>query len=205
MSITDQSLQNAHIPLLAIGGSAGALKALLIILAGIKPDLPAAVVIVQHLDKDHAKGLISVLNVDCALPVVPALQGEKLLAGKVYLAQTNDHLIIDINGRFDYQIQPLTQVYRPSVDEFFSSLALHWKGDITAILLSGMGEDGALGLLALRRLGYFTIAQEKSSCGVFGMPKAAIARNAAIEIFTPEQIVKKIHLLYSTIEPFEEH
>lgn len=202
MNLSDQSSQN--VPLLAIGGSAGALKALLVILADIKPDLPAAVVIVQHLDEDHAQGLISVLNAVCALPVVPAMQGEKPLAGHVHLAQTNDHLIIDTKGRFDYQIEPLTQVYRPSVDEFFASIALHWKGDITAILLSGMGEDGALGLLALRRLGYFTIAQEKLSCGVFGMPKAAIARNAAVDIFTPEQIVKKIDLLYSTIEPFEE-
>ncbi|WP_413699456.1 chemotaxis protein CheB [Psychromonas sp. KJ10-10] len=186
---------NQQAPLLAIGGSAGALKALLIILAGLKKDMPMAVVIIQHLDINHSKGLLSVLKNSCPLPVVSALEGHSPTKGTVYLAQTNDHLIIDSYGNFHYQQQPLEQVYRPSVDEFFASIAMHWKSDITAMLLSGMGEDGALGLLALRRLGHHTIAQEKSSCGVFGMPKAAISRQVMVEILTPAQFVNKIHAL----------
>lgn len=191
----DSETNKQHVPLLAIGGSAGALKALQIILAGLKEDMPLAVVIIQHLDEAHSKGLLSVLNNHCNLPVMAALEGNYPEKGKVFLAQTNDHLIIDSSGKFHYQKKPLTQVYRPSVDEFFASIAMHWKNHITAVLLSGMGEDGALGLLALRRLGHLTITQEKLSCAVFGMPKAAIARHAAVEIFTPEQIVNKIESL----------
>tara|TARA_R110001583_G_scaffold16561_20_gene67963 strand:+ start:6811 stop:7401 length:591 start_codon:yes stop_codon:yes gene_type:complete len=196
MNISTHINQTQQAPLLAIGGSAGALKALLIILSELKADIPVTIVIIQHLDKDHSTGLLSVLNNSCSLPVVSAIEGEKPMIGKVYLAQTNDHLIINSRGKFHYQEEPLAQVYRPSVDEFFASIAMHWKNEVTGVLLSGMGDDGALGLLALRRLGFYTIAQEKLSCGVFGMPKVAIARNAAVDIFTPNQIVKKINLLY---------
>ena len=96
-----------------------------------------------------------------------------------------------------YTEQPKEMVYRPSVDVFFESVAAHWGGDVTAVLLTGMGRDGATGLLSLRQKGAHTIAQDEASSAVYGMPKAAVALDAAVEVLSLDKIGERLLQLYS--------
>ena len=104
------------------------------------------------------------------------------LAGDVLVAGTNDHLIFNKDRTLAYREEPKHLFFRPSVDVFFWSVAECWPQAGTAILLTGMGTDGAKGLLALRARGWHTIAQDQSSSVVWSMPKAAIELNAACEV-----------------------
>ena len=180
------------LPLIAIGGSTGALTALMKILSMLSKDFPGAIVIAQHIDESYVKGLVGVLDNICELPVIGAEDGSAIKAGYVMISQTNNHLVINQMMRISYRYEPESQLYRPSVDEMFASLALHWKGPLCAVLLSGMGADGAKGLLALRRFGVYTIAQNESSCEVYGMPKAAAKLSAAVDILPPEDIAERL-------------
>ena len=100
-------------------------------------------------------------------------EGRQPAPGKVLLADTNDHLIMDTQGRLCYTAEPREACFRPSVDVFFSSVAGRWPSPGVAVLLTGMGRDGAKGLLRLHYCGWHTIAQDQQSCVVWGMPRAA--------------------------------
>ena len=176
------------IPLIAIGSSTGGPKVLGTILSQLPKDFPAAIAIVQHVDSQFASGMATWLNAQTTLPVKVATSGESLSKSKVWLAATNDHLQLQPDGTFGYTPEPRDYPYRPSVDVFFASLARHWPRRDCAILLTGMGRDGAIGLKQLRDRGWHTIAQDRGSCTVYGMPKAAIELGAAVEVLSPEQI-----------------
>ena len=106
-------------------------------------------------------------------------KGESPTAGVVLLAGTNHHLRLTRSQRLGYTEQPLAYVYRPSVNVFFESVARYWSGVEVGVLLTGMGRDGAEGLLRLREKGATTFAQDEASCVVYGMPKAAWENGAA--------------------------
>jgi chemotaxis response regulator CheB len=178
--------------LLAIGSSTGGPAALAILLAGLPKNFPAAVVIVQHVDERFAKGMAEWLNRDSPLPVRVAQEGDRLVAGTVLLACTNDHLILKAADRVGYTEAPRDFVYRPSVDVFFDSVSEHWRGETMAVLLTGMGRDGAKGLLTLRSKGNYTIAQDQATCAVYGMPKAAAMLGAAVDILPIERIAPRL-------------
>ncbi len=175
-------------PLVAVGASTGGPMALVSMLAGMPRDLAAAVVVVQHVDVQFAAGLAEWLDGQTELQVMLAREGEAPQPGRVYLAATNDHLIVGSDLAFHYNREPAEYPYRPSVDTFFSSLAHHWPGKHTAVLLTGMGRDGAAGLLELRRKGWHTIAQDEATCTVYGMPRAAREIGAAVEVLPLESI-----------------
>jgi chemotaxis response regulator CheB len=99
--------------------------------------------------------------------------------GTALLAGSEGHLVLTPSGTFTYSDEPKESIHRPSVDVFFKSLAEHWPAQGIAVLLTGMGRDGAVGLHELRQKGWRTIAQDESSSVVFGMPKAAIQLGAA--------------------------
>lgn len=184
--------------LVAIGSSSGGPMALSKILKELPADFPAGVVIVQHVDEQFSNGLAEWLNKQSQLPVRLAKTGDKPRKGEVLLAGTNDHLVMNDNGVLLYQEEPKEMPYRPSVDVFWHSLCENWKGDITAVLLTGMGKDGAQGMLELEKRGAYTIAQNEQSCAVFGMPKAAIELNAAHEIIALDEIANKLCERYKT-------
>ena len=177
-----------HGGLLAIGASAGGPAAVAKVLAGLPKDFSAAVVIIQHVDEQFAAGMADWLGRDCKLPVRVAKEGERPVAGVVLLAGTNDHLTLLPGGQLGYTAHPREYVYRPSVDVFFQSLTRHWPGEVVAVLLTGMGRDGAVGLKALRNQGRHTIAQDQASSAVYGMPKAAATLGAAVEILPLDKI-----------------
>jgi two-component system, chemotaxis family, response regulator WspF len=168
--------------LVAIGSSAGGPAALAVLLRELPADFPAAIVIVQHVDAHFAPGLAKWLGESSKLPVRAAERGDVPSKGCVLLASSNDHLVFDSPIRLDYTPHPVEYSYRPSVNAFFESAARRWRNAIIGVLLTGMGSDGAAGLKALRNRGHYTIAQDRATSAVYGMPKAAADLGAAMEI-----------------------
>ncbi len=178
--------------LVAIGSSTGGPKALATILSSLPANFGAAIVIVQHVDAQFAVGMIDWLNDFTPLTVKKASVGDRPEKGIVSVACTNDHLCLESNHTLNYTKEPINYPYRPSIDVFFKSVAQYWKPKGTAVLLTGMGRDGAEGLSLLRSHGWHTIAQDKESCIVYGMPKAAVELNAAVEVLNPDAIATKL-------------
>jgi two-component system, chemotaxis family, response regulator WspF len=178
--------------LVAIGSSTGGPKALATILSKLPANFNAAIAIVQHVDGHFSSGFADWLNQQTPLPVRLAVPGDRLQKGTVLIAGTNDHLCLKSDLTLAYTKNPIDYPYRPSVDVFFHSLAQHWQKKATAILLTGMGKDGAAGLNALKLQGWHTIAQNQESCIVYGMPKAAVELNAAVQVLSLEEITNTL-------------
>ena len=119
-------------------------------------------------------------------------EGERPTPGQVLLAGTDDHLHLVADGTLRYTENPKESLYRPSIDVFFHSVAQHWRGLAVGVLLTGMGQDGARGLKALRERGCLTIAQDQATSAVYGMPKAAAALEAAVEIRPLDKIAPRL-------------
>jgi two-component system, chemotaxis family, response regulator WspF len=178
--------------LVAIGASAGGPAALATVLRGLPRDFPAAIVIVQHVDEQFARGMATWLGQQSALTVKVAAEGDRLTPGAVLLAGTSNHLVFKDANRVGYEVEPTGYSYRPSVDVLFQSVSHHWPGEVIGVLLTGMGRDGAVGLRALRNQGHHTIAQDEASSAVYGMPKAAARLQAAVEILPVDRIAPRL-------------
>jgi two-component system response regulator WspF len=181
--------------LVAIGASAGGPAALAKVLGSLPRDFPAPIIIIQHVDAQFALGLADWLDGQTNLDVRLAQGGERPQAGTVLLAGGDDHLVFASPTRVAYSHEPVDSSYRPSVDVFFRSAGLLWPGDIIGVILTGMGKDGAEGLLGLRQRGHTTIAQDEATCAVYGMPKAAAQIHAATEILPVEKIGPRLAAL----------
>ena len=184
-------------PIIAIGSSTGGPDALAKILSCLPKSLNAVIVIIQHVDKDFSSPLAHWLDTQTPLQVKLASEGRVPKTGTVYVAETNNHLIINQHYRFSYISKPVNILYHPSIDIFFKSIALYLSENNTipagmAVLLTGMGKDGAKGMFKLRHAGWHTIAQDKTSSAVYGMPKTAIRLKAASEILHLEKIAPAI-------------
>ena len=114
------------------------------------------------------------------------------LAGLVLITLLGVGIRLLRNGSLVYTAEPRSFVYRPSIDVFFESVANYWRGDAVGVLLTGMGRDGAQGLKQMRERGFLTIAQDQASCAVYGMPKAAAAIDAAVQILSLEKIAPRL-------------
>jgi two-component system, chemotaxis family, response regulator WspF len=182
--------------LVAIGASAGGPAALVKLLASLPDDFPAAIVVVQHLAEQFAAGMATWLGEHSRIPVRIAEEGDRPAPGTVLLAATNDHLALKSARRVGYTPFPQDYAYRPSIDVFFESAIRFWTGEVVGVVLTGMGRDGALGLKALRDSGRHTIAQDETSSAVYGMPKAAAALNAAVEILPIDGIAPRLVELF---------
>jgi two-component system chemotaxis response regulator CheB/two-component system response regulator WspF len=178
--------------LVAIGASAGGPAALATLLSQLPADFPAALVVVQHVDAQFASGMAEWLSSQSKLPVRLAQAGNSPTPGSVLLAGTDDHLRLTRPFQLGYTEQPSGYPYRPSIDVFFQSIVELWAGKAIGILLTGMGRDGALGLKAMRDKGYYTIAQDRASSAVYGMPKAAALLGAADAILPVNQIADRL-------------
>ncbi len=165
--------------LVVIGASTGGPTALAEILSQVPGDLSAAFVLIQHVDAQFASDFAKWLDGRTHLHVRPAVPGCRPEVGTAWLAATNDHLVMMPDLSLDYSRDPVDCFYRPSVDVFFKHAAACWPFTGVATLLTGMGRDGAEGMLLLKKLGWFTIAQDESTSVVYGMPKAAKELGAA--------------------------
>jgi len=179
-------------PLIVLGSSTGGPFALAEILARIPAGLRTSIVMVQHVDAAFAPGLGQWLSEHTGRKVQLVTEGMDLSEGKLLLSGTDEHLVLKADRRLHYSAEPRTLNYRPSVDVFFKSAARHWPRPGVAALLTGMGRDGAEGLLELRRMGWKTIAQDESTSVVWGMPKAAAELGAAEQVLPLSRIAETI-------------
>lgn len=186
----------SHGRLVAIGASAGGPAALATVLTALPKNFNAAVVIIQHVDPQFSGGLATWLNQHSHLPVRLAEEGDRPQPGHVLVAAREEHLVFTSPARLGYTRVPAETSYRPSVDVFFKSIDHYWKGEVVAVLLTGMGRDGAEGLRVLRDSEHLTIAQDRRSSAVFGMPKAAAELNAASEILALDKIGPRLANIY---------
>jgi len=168
-------------PIVAIGASTGGPLALATILKTIPNPAPWPVVVVQHVDPGFAPGLASWLTTETGHNVAIIAPGDTPVPGRVSVAATGDHLVIAGDGRLRYTVEPTAMVYRPSVDVFFDSLAAASAAPSVGVVLTGMGRDGAAGMARLRAAGWHTIAQDKATSVVWGMPGACVEIGAAVE------------------------
>jgi two-component system, chemotaxis family, response regulator WspF len=171
-------------PLLLLGASTGGPFAVAEILTGLPAAWNVCTIIVQHVDAAFAPGLGHWLTENTGKRVELIANGTRPAPGRFLLTATGDHLLMNADRRLVYSEEPREISYRPSVDVFFESVARHWPGDGAAVILTGMGRDGAEGLLALRRRGWRTIAQDEASSVIWGMPRAAVEIGAA-ELVAP--------------------
>ncbi|HOX46980.1 MAG TPA: chemotaxis response regulator protein-glutamate methylesterase [Myxococcota bacterium] len=168
----------------AVGASTGGTEALLAILAGLPADFPAGILAVQHMPEGFTQAFARRLDALCALEVKEAAQHDLVRRGRVLIAPGNFHMEVrrgEHGAHVELHQQPKVNGHRPSVDVLFASVARAFGVDALGVLLTGMGSDGAEGLLGMRQSGSLTIAQDQDSCVVYGMPQAAVLNGGAGE------------------------
>jgi two-component system chemotaxis response regulator CheB len=157
----------------AIAASAGGLTALAHVLGSIPADFPVPIIVVQHLDPRHRSLLAQILSRRTDLIVQEAADGELLEPGRVYVAPPDRHLLVNSNRTISLTATELVHFVRPSADLLFESVASSYRERAIAVVLSGSGSDGAMGVRAVKSMGGTVIAQDEATSEFFGMPGAA--------------------------------
>ncbi len=178
-----------------IASSTGGPRALYEIVPKLPADFPAAVLIVQHMSSGFTKSMAERLNLVCALPVKEAQEGDVILPGKVYIAPTNYHMAIVVQK--DQEVVTLNQgpprnSVRPAADETMEAAARIYGPNCLGVVLTGMGHDGTVGGQAIKRRGGLLLAEDESTCVVFGMPKSIIKTGLVDGVFPIQDMVDKI-------------
>jgi two-component system, chemotaxis family, protein-glutamate methylesterase/glutaminase len=179
---------------IAVGASTGGTDAILNFLQGMSIDCPG-IVVVQHMPEMFTRSFAERLNRICDLTVKEAESGDSVIRGRVLIAPGNKHMEVKRSGsRYYVELNESVPVnrHRPSVDVLFQSVARYAGKNAVGIIMTGMGADGAAGLLQMREAGAETIAQDEHSCVVFGMPREAIRLNAATKILPLDQIASSL-------------
>ncbi|MBS3946679.1 MAG: chemotaxis response regulator protein-glutamate methylesterase [Dethiobacter sp.] len=158
----------------AIGASTGGPQALEKLLTALPGDLPAAVLVTQHMPPSFTRALAERLNKLSALDIKEAEDGEPVLMGKVYVAPGNFHLEVDGSHCVRLSQTPPVEYVRPSATVMMKAMASVYKNDALGVILTGMGKDGAEGMIAIKRQGGMTMAQDEATAVIFSMPRAAI-------------------------------
>ncbi|MGA2878415.1 MAG: chemotaxis response regulator protein-glutamate methylesterase [Bryobacteraceae bacterium] len=186
---------------IAIGASTGGTEALREVLTGLPANMPG-ILIVQHIPPVFSLAFANRLNDLCRLRVKEAADGDRLTAGLVLIAPGNFHMTLRKAGP-GYQVSiqdgPRVCYQRPSVDVLFDSVAEVAKGDAIGAILTGMGSDGAQGLLKMKRAGARTLAQDEASCVVFGMPREAIRMGAVDHIVPLHRVAAELAALSAMV------
>jgi two-component system chemotaxis response regulator CheB len=164
--------------IIAMAASAGGLMALTEVLAALPADLPVPVVVVQHLDPRHRSLMAEILDRRTALQVREAQEGDDLRAGTVYIAPPDHHLLVNGDGTLSLSQSKLVHFVRPSADLLFESMAASYADRAIAVVLTGSGRDGSLGVEGVKKMGGTVIVQEVESAQFSGMPSAAIETGA---------------------------
>jgi two-component system, chemotaxis family, protein-glutamate methylesterase/glutaminase len=187
---------------IAIGASTGGTEAIREVLMRLPANAPG-IVIVQHIPAAFSQAFANRLNSLCQLRVKEAADGDQLTAGLALIAPGNFHMTLRRSGgEYRVAIQDGERVcyQRPSVDVLFESVAQAAKGDAIGAILTGMGSDGAQGLLKMKQAGARTLAQDEASCVVFGMPREAIRMGAADRVVPLQQMAAELIALSATFE-----
>jgi two-component system, chemotaxis family, protein-glutamate methylesterase/glutaminase len=182
----------SSVQVIGIGSSTGGPQALQKIFSHLPGDFHLPIVCVQHITEGFSDGLVKWLNNCSALKIVFAENGVRPKPGHVYIAPDNIQLEFSADKSLHCYSAPKVLGHRPSINVMLQSLALRFGEKGAGIILTGMGQDGVDGLLAIRQAGGTTIAQDENSCIVYGMPKVAIEKNAAQLIIALDQMAKTI-------------
>jgi two-component system, chemotaxis family, protein-glutamate methylesterase/glutaminase len=174
--------------IVALAASAGGLKALTDVLAALPADFPAALVVVQHLDPRHRSLMAEILSKRTALRVREAKEGDALEPGLACIAPPNRHLLVNSGGTLSLSQSELVHFVRPSADLLFESTAASFRERAIAVVLSGSGSDGSMGVRAINKMGGTVIVQDQNTSEFFGMPGAAQKTGVADFVLPLEEI-----------------
>jgi two-component system chemotaxis response regulator CheB len=167
-------MQEAAFDVVAFASSAGGLGALSEVLSALPEDFPAAIAVVQHLDPRHRSLMAKILSGRTPLAVKEAEEADRLRPGTVYIAPPDKHLLINSGGTISLTQSEMVHFVRPSADLLFESVAASYKDRVIAVVLTGSGSDGKMGVKAIKKMGGTVIAQDEATSEFFGMPGAAI-------------------------------
>ncbi|MBI2876698.1 MAG: chemotaxis protein CheB [Candidatus Tectomicrobia bacterium] len=170
---------HAAFDVVALAASAGGLRAIKEVIAALPLDFPATIVVVQHLDPRHRSLMAEILSRHTPLQVTQAVEGDRLCPGNVYIAPPNRHLLVNPDGTLSLSQSELVHFVRPSADLLFESVAASFKDRAIAVVLTGSGSDGAMGVQAIKKMGGTVIVQDEATAEFVGMPSAAIHTGSA--------------------------
>lgn len=187
---------NIAFNVVALAASRGGLKAISTVLSALPADFPAAILVVQHLSPEYPSQLPKILSQRTALRVKPAATGNVLRPGTVYVAVPGQHLLVAPNGTLLLSDAPKMNFVRPAADKLFMSVATTYKSRAIAVVLTGSGCDGTLGVLSIKKHGGIAIAQDESTSERFNMPGAAIA-TGKVDVVLPLDAIAStlVHLV----------
>ena len=179
---------------LVLGASTGGTQAIELLLKQLPSNAPGTV-IVQHMPAGFTRTFSERLNSECDLEVREAKNGDTVIPGRVLIAPGNQHMLVKRSGaQYEVEVKdgPLVGRHRPSVDVLFNSAASFLGSNAIGVMLTGMGKDGAKGMLAMKNAGGHNIAQDEKSCVVYGMPRAAVEEGAVDDILPLGKIAERI-------------
>lgn len=192
--------RNGGFDIVAIAASAGGLRAISQIVAAMPADFPAAIVVVQHLDPRHRSLMADILSRRTSLHVEEGKEGTHLNAGTTYIAPPNRHLLVNSDGTISLSQSELVHFVRPSADLLFESVAASYKERVIAVVLSGTGSDGSMGVKAVKKMGGTVIVQDEQSAEFYGMPGAAMQTGCVDFVLPLDEIASALVTLVSTGE-----
>src|SRR5213594_1590589 len=187
-SHSSPAFSNGAFDIVALAASAGGLRALSQVLAALPAEFPAAIVVVQHLDPRHRSLMADILRRRTELAVVQASEGDRIVPGTVYIAPPDRHLLVNSDGTLSLTQSELVHFVRPSADLLFESVAASYKDRSIAVVLSGSGGDGSMGVKAIKKMGGTVLAQDQRTSEFFGMPGAAIGSGHVDFVLPLEEI-----------------
>jgi two-component system chemotaxis response regulator CheB len=182
----------ATFAVVALAASAGGLAALSRVLSGLPAGFPAALVVVQHLDPRHRSLMADILSRRTSLRVKQAEEGDRLAPATVAIAPPDRHLLVNPDGTLSLSQSELVHFVRPSADLLFESVAASYRGRAIAVVLTGTGTDGAMGVQAIKKMGGTVIVQDERTAEFFGMPAAAIHTGQVDHILPLDEIAPAI-------------
>jgi len=174
--------------IVAMAASAGGLAALSHVLSRLPADFTAAIVVVQHLDPRHRSLMAEILGRRTPLEVRQAQEGDQVRSGTVYIAPPDHHLLVNGDRTLSLSRSELVHFVRPSADLLFESVAASYREQAIAVVLTGTGSDGSMGVAAIKKLGGTIIAQDEQNAEYSGMPAAAVATKCVDFILTLDEI-----------------
>jgi two-component system chemotaxis response regulator CheB len=192
IQIDSEERSRVAFEIVALAASAGGLGALGQVLGGLPEDFAAPIVIVQHLDPRHRSLMAEILGSRTALQVTQARDGDELRPGWAYIAPPDHHLLINTDGTLSLSHSELVHFVRPSADLLFDSMAASYGNRAIAVVLTGTGSDGDVGVKAVKENGGMVLAQSKESSEYFGMPGAAIATNCVDFVLDLDKIAQAL-------------
>ncbi|WP_235263602.1 CheB methylesterase domain-containing protein [Nitrincola sp. A-D6] len=187
-----EPLLRSYRRVVAIASSTGGPQALAVLLPKFPLGFPAPILIAQHISDGFAEGMAQWLNSLCPLPVKVAQEGELLQPGQIYVSPSEQHLTLTSAHRLALISRCTGDIYRPSCDQLLNSVARHCGADAIGMILTGMGRDGAAGMLAIRDAGGVTLAQDEASSVIYGMNQEAVNTGGILKLLPLDQLAAEV-------------